>query len=161
MKLRDNILKIHKCKPVTVKEMKDAIKDNGKLHYIDKAKATALTAKGPQGIKGSARGADFDSYWEFAFYIWKRDIKGEYCERNIQDHVNYIDESGKVRKFYPDFKVVGGYAEVKGIFRPSDQCKMDQHPEIKFYFGNEMKQIVKEVSQHFPKWKQEYMEKIK
>lgn len=158
-KLRDSIQRTHKCKPVTVDEMEETIEENGKLHYIDQAKNAAITSKGPQGVKGTARGDKFDSYWEFAFYIWKKDIKGEYCERNTKEHVSYISENGKIRDFYPDFKVVGGYAEVKGIFRPSDQCKMDQHPEIRFYFGDEMKQIVKEVTAKFPNWKNEYMER--
>lgn len=112
----------------------------------------------PQGIKGTARGYSFDSVWEFAYFIWMRDIRGEMCERNKVEYVTYIDDDTKSKRWYPDFKIATGYSEIKGIMRPKDFKKMEQHPEIEFITGDKMKLILEELKQKIPNWRNEYME---
>lgn len=125
--------------------------------YLGIQQPNASGLRGPQGTKGTARGVSYDSIWEFAYYVWKVDVNGELCERNKTEWVPYTDERCKIRRFYPDFKIATGFAEVKGIMRPSDIQKMEQHPEIEFIQGDQMKEIMKELNQKVPNWRSEYM----
>lgn len=112
-----------------------------------------------QGTKGQARGISFDSYWEFAFYIYTTEIENRVCIRNTTDSFTYIDEEGKKAKFYPDFKVDGVYYEIKGIYRPNDLLKKDYCTGLVTFLGPaEMKPIIKAVYSYRPNWKDEYIE---
>lgn len=131
---------------------------------IDDVKcAPNWTSRSAQGMKGEARGLSFDSKWEYVYYIWKKDIRGEYIERNNkgEDYLEYTDSTGKMRKFYPDFKTSDyPYTEIKGRWRDNDLCKMEQCPQVKFIDGVEMKPIIKEVYEKIPHWEEDYHEKI-
>lgn len=122
------------------------------------------SGKGMQGTKGYGKdGTKFDSKWEYAYYIWKKDIKGEFIERNDhEDFIEYTDTNGKLRKFYPDFRVADGYCftEIKGIWRDADLCKKDQCPQVRFLDGNDLKPIIQEVNKKIPNWKDSYQEII-
>ena len=112
---------------------------------------------GFQGISGTGDGVHFDSKWEYAYYRWARDIRGYSIERNISDYLFYLDASGKRRRFYYDFTVNGCPHEVKGIFRANDVLKMEQCPQVKFIYGDEMKQIIREVFKEFPDWESSFI----
>lgn len=112
-----------------------------------------------QGIKGIARGMEFDSLWEYAFYIYHTDIKGYSVIRNTTDSFEYINENNEKARFYPDFKMNSTFHEIKGIYRPNDLLKKDATLGIVTFWGPaEMKPIIKEVYKKFPNWKTEYME---
>lgn len=127
------------------------------------SKFTPVTSKcglgKTQGTKGTARGIEFDSYWEFAWYIYQTDIKGNIVNRNTTECFNYTDENGVAARFFPDFKMGGCFHEVKGIFRPNDLLKQDATLGIVTFWGpKEMKPIIKKVYEYNPDWKTEYME---
>lgn len=105
-----------------------------------------------QSVSGSAEGVHFDSKWEYAYYVYIKNIQGGTIERNTGDYFYYIDAAGKRRKFYYDFIVNGCPYEVKGIFRANDVLKMEQCPQVTFIYGEEMKRILKEVRKEFPEW---------
>ena len=111
---------------------------------------------GPQGKKGSYDGIKFDSVWEYAYYRWKKDVKGEYVERNRTENFPYFID-GRERKFYPDFKVSTGVVEVKGIFREKDLQKQAAHPEVEFIDSSKIKPIIKELNKELPDWRKDYI----
>ena len=112
-----------------------------------------------QGTKGTARGMQFDSYWEFGFYIYEAEIQGHSVVRNTKDSFDYTNSEGKPAKFYPDFKVDGRFYEIKGRFRPDDLLKREQTQGlVTFLDGAAMKPILKEVYKFRPNWKDEYLE---
>ena len=112
-----------------------------------------------QGTKGTARGVQFDSYWEFAFYIYKSEIEGKTIIRNTEDAFDYTREDGRPAKFYPDFKVDGMYYEVKGRFRSDDLLKREATIGlVTFIDEHDMKPILREVYRFKPNWKSEYFE---
>jgi hypothetical protein len=99
-----------------------------------------------------ADGIKYDSLWERAYHIYQSKIMGVPCERNRTEWLPYVDNC-KTKKWFPDFKCEGRWVEVKGFWRPLDFIKMEQHPEVKFVDGSEMRDIVKEVTKMFPDWK--------
>lgn len=112
-----------------------------------------------QGTKGEARGMEFDSYWEFAWYIYQVDIMGNVVTRNTTDSFTYLNENNEKARFYPDFKMQGLFHEIKGIFRPNDLLKQDATLGLVTFWGpTEMQPIIKEVYKKFPNWKTEYLE---
>lgn len=142
-------------------EMKARIK---RATYIPKTIKTPTISKNglgqTQGIKGMARGFQFDSMWEFAFYIWCTEIRHGTCTRNTSEFFWYTDEEGKKARFFPDFETQEfGFAEVKGFYRPNDLLKKDATDGIVTFFGpDEMKPIMKEVNKFKPDWRNEYTE---
>lgn len=152
------IQKTHKLHPFYVDEMEDYIDNIDHLVNLDCVVNAAMKPHGQQGKKGFADGERFDSQWEFAFYTYQKECVGAVVTRNHSDNFPYTDENGKLRKFYPDFIVNGNYYEVKGWLRPSDQCKMDQNPQVTFVFGDDIKPMIQWLNQHHPKWRDEYQE---
>jgi hypothetical protein len=152
------IQKTHKLHPFYVDEMEEYIDNMDHLTNLDCAINAALRPHGQQGTKGFADGERFDSYWEYAFYLYQKECNAAVVIRNHTDNFPYTDENGKLRKFYPDFIVNGNYYEVKGWLRPSDHCKMDQNPNVNFVFGDDIKPMVQWLNQHHPKWRDEYQE---
>lgn len=127
------------------------------LDYIpdyDKPLPNASGLGGPQGKRCTYDGCQFDSMWEYAFYRYHKEIKGSVISRNETECIPYIDENGKNRKFYYDFVVDGMPFEVKGIMRPTDVAKMQATGgQVTFITKVEMQPILKELSQHYPNWK--------
>lgn len=163
MTLEPKLPELPKCPqvPDPVWEMKKTLKTIIELPSIKKF--TPVTTKcglgKSQGTKGEARGMEFDSYWEFAWYIYQVDIKGNVVTRNTTDAFEYINENNEKARFYPDFKMQGCFHEIKGIFRPNDLLKQDATLGLVTFWGpNEMKPIIREVYKHNPKWKDEYLE---
>lgn len=124
------------------------LKPNAAMH-----KATAK--------KGTALGVSFDSFAEFTFKTYQEKVKHAIVERNLKAaHLSYVDDTGKVRKWYPDFIVNGVYFEVKGIVRPKDECKRRQHPEVEWVYQPDIKQMAKELDTAFGKeWRDEFIER--
>ena len=102
----------------------------------------------------------FDSYWEFAYYLYQTEKEGKIVERNTSESIEYIDDSGKIAKFYPDFVVAGQYVEVKGWLRPKDRCKMDQCWQVQFVFGDEIKPMIAWLNQNHRNWRDEYIQTL-
>jgi hypothetical protein len=55
----------------------------------------------------------FDSSWELAYYIYLKDNNIDF-EYQPNFYIDYVDDYGKDRKYYPDFKVGDSYQEIKG-----------------------------------------------
>lgn len=111
---------------------------------------------GPQGKKGSFDGVKFDSIWEYAYYRYKKDVKGEYIEKNKTENLPYF-VNGRECKFYPDFKVSTGFVEIKGIWREKDLQKQAAHPEVEFLDATQIKPIIAELNKKLPKWRDDYL----
>ena len=132
----------------------DLVANKGSRGIVQSYGASRPTAK-----KGLAEGTKFDSFAEYCFYEYKTRIEGAYVERNLKStFLLYTDTDGKQRKFYPDFTVNGKYAEVKGMFRQSDACKKDQHPEVEWYFSSDIKEMAKELDDKFPGWREKFVQ---
>ena len=147
--------------PNPVFEMQKSIESMLTLPFIEKfVPVTSKCGLGKtQGTKGTARGMEFDSYWEFAWYIYQVDIQGNVVTRNVTDSFEYINENNEKARFYPDFKMQGCFHEIKGIFRANDMLKQDATLGLVTFWGpEEMKPIIKEVYKFRPNWKSEYME---
>jgi hypothetical protein len=84
----------------------------------------------------------FDSTYELAFYIFCKQ-KGILIER-CKDFFNYVDENGKHRKYYPDFRVgrAKKLIEIKGFYSPSVDLKLVGVKEnIKVLYKPDLKRI--------------------
>ena len=68
-----------------------------------------------------------DSSWELAFVLYCLDHNLD-ISRNYE-HFSYIDDSGKERYFYPDFKINNTFYEIKGGYDRYAQFKFDQFPD--------------------------------
>lgn len=55
----------------------------------------------------------FDSSWELAYYIWLTDNKRSFIYHPPYN-LNYIDDNGIPRDYFPDFLVDGKFIEIKG-----------------------------------------------
>lgn len=143
---------------VTIKSIEDQIEKYEKLADTREPNQTVGIHK-PQGTKCSYDGEQFDSIWEVAFYRYMKELKGNNVERNHIQSIPYTDENGKLRKFYPDFKVNGQWCEVKGIWRPSDIAKRDACPEVTFYSKSEIKPMLEELNKRIPRWKQDIIKR--
>ena len=110
-----------------------------------------------QSTSGIADGVHFDSKWEYAYYLYIKNIEGRSIERNTSDYLFYIDAAGKRRRFYYDFTVDGCPVEVKGIFRANDTLKMEQCPQVTFIYGATMQAIIKTIKKEFPEWEKDFI----
>lgn len=153
--LKNSISKQHKCTLIDPNDIDKYVDDADHVRKVDVQIAKGI--HGPQSQRGMLDGEKFDSKWEAAVYVYYKYLKGIYIERNHTEWVPYTDETGKQRKFYPDFKMGGCYLEVKGIYRPADQCKMTQHPEIQFLDGTTIKPLLKELNEKMPDWKKDFI----
>lgn len=87
------------------------------------------------------KGINFDSSWELAFYIWLEDNDKQFIY-HPKITVNYTDDYGIERRYYPDFIVEGTFYEIKG-----DQFFDKEGNPYDFYTGetwNNKYQILKE-----------------
>lgn len=115
------------------------------------------SGQGFQGKKGWWNGVHFDSMWECIYYRYQLQIRFASVDRNTTKYFSYMGQDAKVHKFYPDFLCNGQYVEVKGIIRPADQLKMNACPQVKFVFGDEIKQMRKDLEAKYPNWKKEFL----
>ena len=154
--LKSSLLTRHKGLVCNAYEMGKFIDSIDEPYEIPEA-PNASTGAGPQGKKGIMDGEKLDSMWEGAVYAYYKYVKGVFIERNHTEWVPYVDDNGKKRKFYPDFKLFGRFIEVKGIYRAADRCKMTQHPEIEFIDKTNIKPIWDELNKKLPNWKKDYI----
>ena len=86
-------------------------------------------------------------------------VKGFFVQRNQRDiFLPYTDETGKSRKYYPDFIVNGAFYEVKGRLRPKDELKMRQHPEVTFVFQDEINEMAKILDKDYSGWRGDFIQ---
>ena len=94
--------------PDEIDEMIDEqVDDACRLKHLEPVLIASGKMYHQQGHKGMAHGMKFDSYWEFAYYLYQTEKEGKIVERNTSESIEYIDDTGKVAKFYPDFIVSG------------------------------------------------------
>lgn len=65
------------------------------------------------------KGVKFDSKPELAYYIWLKDHNIDFTYHT--EKLTYTDSLGKVRYYYPDFRVEGKLVEIKGSMFFNDQ----------------------------------------
>lgn len=109
--------------------------------------------------KGISKGNKFDSFAEFTFCTYMEKVNHFIVERNNKvAFLPYYDETGKVRKYYPDFIVNGTFYEVKGRIRPKDELKMRQHPEVIFVFQDEINEMAKTLDEDYKGWRADFIQ---
>lgn len=99
--------------------------------------------------KGWYKGYFCSSSWELAWVIFniEHDIK---FDRNFEGF-NYIYE-GKIRKYYPDFKIKDEYIEIKGYHSKQFNAKESQFPhKLKVLHKFELKEILNYVISKYGK----------
>jgi len=129
-----------------------------KLPKLDMYANTALKkSKIKKGV--NILSEKFDSFAEFTLVQYMRLIKGYVVERNKKMYfLTYVDQNGKVCKFYPDFVINGKFAECKGKMSDKDLCKLQQCPEVEWYFQSEIEIMSKELNKAFPDWRSEFIQ---
>lgn len=139
-----------------VKSVEDYEKFEKEFTKLPKMHIKANAAMHRTNIKKglSEFGEKLDSFAEYTFSTYMRKVKNATVERNIKEVcLTYIDENNKTRKYYPDFIVNGTLCEVKGRYTAKDRCKHDQHPEVTWYFQEDINTMRAELNQKFPGWR--------
>lgn len=153
----EGLVRLSKVAHITPLDEEAEVLAYGKLPKI-MVPNPVIGMRGPQGTKGyGSDGTKFDSIWEYAYYVYRKELCGDWIERNRTENLKYWVD-GKERDFYPDFKTLSGYVEVKGIWREKDQMKKDQHPEVEFVDGSLMKPIIEELNKKLPNWRKGFTE---
>ncbi len=139
-----NIKRYGGVSPMSSKEIKNkvketTIKNHGKDFWYEnlkKANLKNIGVENPFYLEENRRqkfyeydNQKFDSSWELYFYIYNKDL-GKNIIRNSEDFFTYED-NGKVRKYFPDFKIDDKYYEVKG------SQFFNENNEPIDYFGND------------------------
>lgn len=157
-KIKQSIKINHKIpQNATLEDYQEYIRTIGQLPVEELVLAKNAAMKKSNVQKGIARGIKFDSKWELAYYIYKKEIEGVPIERNQAEWLPYISANGQQKKFYPDFKCYGHYIEIKGRFRENDIRKQEQCQNVEFITSVEMGPIIKIVNERFPNWEKEYL----
>lgn len=114
----------------------------------------------PIAKKGTASGTQYDSFAEFTFHTYMTKIEHASVERNYKEHfLYYYDEENKQRKYYPDFIVNGTYAEVKGRYSAKDARKKEQHPEVAWYFQEDIDKMAEILDEKLGRqWRNEFIQ---
>lgn len=138
-----------------IEEWDQYVEDSNKLPQLDAfANSPMKKSKIKKGM--NEVGEKFDSFAEYAFTKYMRLIKGYIVERNKVQFLNYIDPVGKMRKFHPDFYVNGAPCEVKGRVTETDRCKLEQCPQVTWYFQSDINAMADELSKQFPNWRSDF-----
>lgn len=95
-----------------------AVRDKMEKTYLDKTGYRNSMQNPEDRYKCISKGyfyenTHFDSSWELAFYIWLKDNHREFLY-HPKLTMDYIDDYGINRVYYPDFLVEGKFYEVKG-----------------------------------------------
>ena len=84
------------CKKVKPIDLEDWIANMETCSYDFDAEPKPNTAiHGPQGHKNEYDGNKFDSLWEAAFYIWKKEVKVVKCDKNFEIDFREIEQLEK------------------------------------------------------------------
>jgi len=129
------------------------------LNKLPKINIFANTSLRKSKIKKgfNSRSEKFDSFFEFIFVQYMRQIKGYVVERNQKTHsLSYVDPSGKICKFYPDFIVNGQFYEVKGRFTDKDLEKQRQNPDVTFVMSDDIKKMEAELDKNIQNWREDF-----
>lgn len=157
-------MKKYRKKIIDINEIDEFIEDeiieNSKIKKLEPALTTSGKMYKQQGHRGMAQGVKYDSIWEFAYVLYQKEKEGKVVERNRTESLDYVDDAGKLCKFYPDFIVNGQYVEVKGWLRPKDKCKMTQCWQVQFVFGDDIKPMIAWLNQHHTGWRNEFIETL-
>lgn len=128
--------------------------------------AVPLIKKPASGKKSNVKrgiaydGKKYDSFSEYCFMVYMEKIKFTIVSRNNKEKfLFYADEQGKQRKYYPDFYDGAKYYEVKGRYTQKDMLKRQSHPEVEWYFQEDINKMKKELDQQFgKKWRDGFIQ---
>ena len=142
----------------SVEEFEQFEKDLCKLPSLESFVNTPLhKSKIKKGV--NLLSEKFDSFAEYTFVTYMRLVKLYIVERNKKmAFLTYVDLSGKVCKFYPDFIVNGVFYEVKGRLTEKDMCKLQQCPEVIWQFQSDINQMAAELNSLYPHWATEFIQ---
>ena len=144
----------HKLRVADVSENEDRIRTILDVSFKTLRPNNPLS--GPIAKRGFGDGEKFDSKAEFVVYLYYKKVLMRPIERNRTEWLPYVDENGKTRRFYPDFKADGKYLEVKGFWRTADLKKQEAHPEVVFVDATVYGPWRKEVEKVLPDWESQY-----
>lgn len=99
-----------------------------KLSKALKGKTGGWRARGGSGTNGEYQGYVYQSSWEFAWILYN--LNNEIPFERCIEHFPYMID-GKVRKYYPDFKIGNEYYEISGWISPGKKAKFEQFPKDK------------------------------
>ena len=146
--------KTQKIKPFeTMKDWNDFVEDCCKLPSLQadiKNPAAMKKSKIHKGI--DEYGNKLDSEYEFVVAEYFRKIKGFVVERNKTEWLPYYTDDGKLHKWIWDFRIAGLIYEVKGRLTDNDSLKMKTHPNVIWIFGEDVKEMRKELDEKHPGW---------
>lgn len=77
---------------------------------------------GGNGKKGTYKGLIYQSSWELAWLIYNFDHGNN--PTRILFHIKYINENGKISKYYPDYELNDEYFEIKGFWSNKTELKL-------------------------------------
>lgn len=96
---------------------------------------------GGNGKKGVYKELIYQSSWELAWLIYN--FEHGNIPTRISFHIKYINENGKLSKYFPDFELNGEYYEIKGFWSNKTELKLqaakDQNIKIKLLTKTEIK----------------------
>ena len=142
----------------TEEEWAEWEKDCVKLPDVE-AEVFRTASMGKSNIKKGfdEHGDRYDSEWEFVVATYHRLIKNSIVERNRTQWLPYYTDDGKQKKWYPDFYIDGRWVEVKGQVREADHIKMRAHPDVKWFFGEDVKIMERELNSQKPGWRENFI----
>lgn len=124
--------------------------DGAKKKISDKMKQVGggyRTGSG-RGKKGWYQGFFCDSSWELAFVIFNID-QGVNIVRSKEVRTYTFD--GKTKRYYPDFEIDGQLIEIKGFKTSQWEAKLQDNPDVKVYYLDEMQEILDYVISSYGK----------
>ena len=141
----------------SVEEYEKFEEDLCKLPHLDIYANTSLKrTKVKKGVNTLSE--RFDSFAEYTLVTYMRTIKMYLVERNQKTQfLSYVDQNGKVCKFYPDFTINGRFAEVKGRMNEKDHCKLTQCHDVDWYFQDDINKMAAELDKVSPEWRANFI----
>lgn len=106
-----------------------------------------------RGKSGYYRNIFCNSQWELAYLIWMFD-HGKTVTRNTVGYPYLDPQTGKPRKFYPDFITDDGFVEIKGWGRRSgiNDAKMASvQTPIRFLYESDLERVFSYIAQRYGK----------
>lgn len=108
------------CKNLAKKPMSEETRD--KISAAVKGKTGGWRNFGGNGKSGIFKNIIFQSSWELAWLIYHFDIGNAPKRSTLQ--IEYINEVGKICKYFPDFELNNQIFEIKGYWSKKTELKL-------------------------------------